>query len=381
MFNPAAKIGILGGGQLGKMLCQAASNWDLNTHVLDQPGAPAACVCRQFHAGDFTKKEDVMQFGMDMDIITIEIEKVNLEALYALEKAGKKVFPAPAALEIIRDKGLQKLFFEKNDLPTAPFSLFNNEADLLRAVENGEITLPFVQKTRTDGYDGRGVAIMRNPEDLETKLLKGPCIAEALADMEMEIAVMAAMNPRGEIATYPAVEMDFHPEANLVELLICPARISPLIEAEAEALAEKIIRELGVCGLLAVEMFVTKKGEIWINEVAPRPHNSGHHTIDSAITSQYEQHLRAICDMPLGNTAQNAFAAMVNILGAPGFTGPAIYEGMEECLKMPGVYIHLYGKTTTAPFRKMGHATITGESMEEVLDMAERVRYAIRVVS
>ncbi len=243
------------------------------------------------------------------------------------------------------------------------------------AIESGRWTLPLVQKTRTAGYDGKGVAVLRTKQDLETKLLPGACIAEILADIQVEIAVIAAKNPAGDVAVFPAVEMDFHPEANLVEFLLCPARVSSLVEAEAEALAERVIRALDVCGLLAVEMFLTKSGELIVNESAPRPHNSGHHTIDSAITSQFEQHLRAITDLPLGaGTQKVAAAVMLNLLGEPGHKGPVHYEGAEKCLAMEGVHLHLYGKALTAPFRKMGHATITADSIELAIKKADFVK-------
>ena len=238
-----------------------------------------------------------------------------------------------------------------------------------------------MQKTRTAGYDGRGVAILRTPDDLRTKLLPGPCVAERLAPIRTEIAVIAARNVHDEVAVFPAVEMDFHPEANLVEFLVCPARISPLEAAAAEALAERVIRAFGVCGLLAVEMFLTHAGDLLVNEAAPRPHNSGHHTIDSARTSQYQQHLRAISGMPLGDTTQTAPAVMLNLLGEPGHRGPVRYEGVEECLALPGVYVHLYGKALTAPYRKMGHVCITGNTVKAAVEKGRFVKGALRVVS
>lgn len=375
MFDTTKKIGILGGGQLGKMLCLAAANWDLKTYVLDQSADfPAGAVCTGFTAGDFNDYDQVLAFGKDKDVLTIEIEHVNTKALRDLAAAGVAVHPAPDALEIIQDKGAQKEFYRAQDIPTAAFQLFEDEKALLKAVQKGELSLPFVQKTRKAGYDGRGVAIIRTESDLEKKLLSGPCLAEALAPIQTEIAVIAARNAADEVVVFPAVEMDFHPEANLVEWLICPARIAPLTAAAAEALAERVIRAFDICGLLAVEMFLTRDGRLLVNEVAPRPHNSGHHTINAASSSQYEQHLRAICNLPLGATTQLRPAVMVNILGEPGFKGPVSYRGVEACLALEGVHLHLYGKAMTAPFRKMGHATVTGDTLESALEKAAKVK-------
>ncbi len=382
MFDPTKKIGILGGGQLGKMLCLAAAEWDFKTCILDaSPDYPAGAVCSEFTPGDFKNYDDVLAFGQDKEILTIEIEHVNTDALRELEKAGKTVHPSPRALDIIKDKGLQKEFYREQQIPTAGFQLFADEKALLDAIRKGAWKLPLVQKTRTAGYDGRGVAILRTPADLESKILPGPCLAEALAPIQTELAVIAARNERDEVVVFAPVEMDFHPEANLVELLVCPARVSPLVAAEAEALAERVIRAFDICGLLAVELFLTKGGELLVNEVAPRPHNSGHHTIDSAVTSQYQQHLRAICNLPLGATEQTEPAVMVNLLGDPDHKGPVRYEGVEECLAIPGVHIHLYGKAMTAPFRKMGHVTVTAHTVEEAISRAQIVKDTLRVVS
>ncbi|MBK9335990.1 MAG: 5-(carboxyamino)imidazole ribonucleotide synthase [Lewinellaceae bacterium] len=382
MFDTTKKIGILGGGQLGKMLCLAAANWDFKTCILDgSPDYPAGQVCAEFTVGDFNNYDDVLAFGQDKDVLTIEIEHVNTEALHALERAGKTIHPAPGALDTIKDKGLQKQFYAEHGIPTTRFELFDDEQALKQAILAGDWPLPLVQKTRTAGYDGRGVAILRTRADVETKLLPGPCLAEELAPIRTELAVVAARNARDEVAVFPPVEMDFHPEANLVELLVCPARISPLEAAEAEALAERVIRQFDICGLLAVEMFLTTAGDLLVNEVAPRPHNSGHHTIDSAETSQYQQHLRAICNLPLGSTAQKTPAAMVNLLGEPGHKGPVHYVGAEACLAIEGVHIHLYGKALTNPFRKMGHATITAPTVDEAVKKAQMVRERFRVLS
>ncbi len=382
MFDTNLKIGILGGGQLGKMLCLAAANWDFKTYILDtDPAYPAGAVCSGFTTGNFNNYDDVLAFGQDKDLITIEIEHVNTNALRALERMGKTVHPAPDVLDMIKDKGLQKQFYQQNDIPTAAFQLFDGEAELRKAVENGDLPLPFVQKTRVGGYDGRGVAIIRKREDLAQKLLPGPCLVEELVDIQTELAVVVARNAQGEIAAFPPVEMAFHPEANLVEFLFCPSQQSPEVIAAAESLARRVIEATGVCGLLAVELLLTADGKLLVNEAAPRPHNSGHHTIDSAATSQFQQHLRAICNLPLGDTRQLRPAAMVNILGEDGHRGPAHYRGATECLAVEGIFIHLYGKAMTTPFRKMGHATTVGVTIEEAMAKAKFVKDTLKVVS
>jgi 5-(carboxyamino)imidazole ribonucleotide synthase len=382
MFDLRRKIGILGGGQLGKMLCQAAADWHLDIAVLDpSPHAPAAPFCREFVAGDFRDYDTVVAFGQKVDVLTVEIEQVNVQALYDLQRAGKIIHPSPRALEIIQDKGRQKAFFVENDLPTAPFECFEDEQALWEAVQAGRWTPPFVQKTRTAGYDGRGVVVLRTLEEAERKRLKGACLAEKWVPIRAEVAVIVARNPRDEVAVFPPVEMDFHPEANLMEMLLCPARISPFEAAEAEALAERVIRAFDLCGVLAVEMFLTQKGRLLVNEVAPRPHNSGHHTIEANVTSQFQQHLRAISDLPLGDTSLRTPAAILNVLGEANQSGPAHYVGLEECLAEPGVYVHLYGKQHTAPFRKMGHITVTAPTIEAALAKVARVRYLMRVMA
>ncbi|MBC7885363.1 MAG: 5-(carboxyamino)imidazole ribonucleotide synthase [Saprospiraceae bacterium] len=375
------KIGILGGGQLGKMLCQAGSKLGLNIAVLEKDlSYPAANVCRDFVCGDITNFDDVVSFGKDKDIITIEIENVSISALETLETLGKKVYPSPSALKIIRDKGLQKLFYEGYGLPTSAFSLFNDKNEILSAVENGKITIPFVQKSRTEGYDGKGVQIIRTKEKLAL-LLDGPGLVEDIVSIDKEIAVIVARNLSGEIKTYPAVEMHFHPTANLVEYLFCPSEISEDQSEKATTLAIMIAEKLNVVGLLAVEMFIDKGGQVLINEVAPRPHNSGHHTIEACITSQYEMHLRAILDLPLSSTELLRPAVMVNLLGAEGYSGPVQYEGIESCMSIDGVYPHLYGKKETKPYRKMGHVTIVDKSLPNAVNTARYIQNTLKVIS
>ncbi|MCC5843580.1 MAG: 5-(carboxyamino)imidazole ribonucleotide synthase [Verrucomicrobia bacterium] len=368
-------LGILGAGQLGKMLAQAASPWDLRLRMLDpSPQAPAAHLCETFVRGDFRDYQTVLDFGKTCDVLTIEIEQVNAEALTELEAEGVNVYPQPSVLKIIQDKGLQKQFLVEKNLPTSAFTLYDGP----EAVRAAAPPLPCVQKTRTEGYDGRGVKMLRKPEDFDT-LLPGPCLVEDAVEIHTELAVIAARSPSGEIKTYDPVEMSFHPEANLVEFLAAPARISPEQASEARALAEATIDAFGLVGLLAVEMFLDTSGNLLINEVAPRPHNSGHHTIEACVTSQYQQHLRAILDLPLGDTRLRAPAVMLNVLGADGFSGPVIYEGVEHVLSTSSAFLHLYGKTETRPFRKMGHMTVLGDSLEEAIAKARALQPLLKV--
>lgn len=379
--NPEKIIGICGGGQLGKMLCEAASAWDWKTAVLDQsPDDPAARLAYKFVQGDFTKYEDVLSFGKQVDVLTIEIEKVNLEALVELEKMGKIVHPSPRALAIIKDKALQKQFFIDQGLPTVPQELFDKKDDVLKAIESGFLQIPFVQKLRTDGYDGRGVAIIRTEEDLPL-LLEGLCLVEPLVEIEAEVAVIAARNVNGEIKTFPPVAMAFHPEANLVEYLYCPSGLGPALELEATQIAQAAIEALDICGLLAVEMFLTAEGDWLINEVAPRPHNSGHHTIECCNVSQFQQHLLAICNLPLIDPQLQLPGVMVNLLGEEGFEGPVKYMGIEQALRLGSVYVHLYGKKTTKPFRKMGHITVANRSVSQAIRTANFLKDHIKVIS
>ena len=380
-FQQNTRIGILGAGQLGKMLAIAASDWHLSIHALDRSrDFPAGSYCAAFTEGDFKDTETVYAFGKTVDVLTIEIEHVAIDALFRLESEGVVVHPRPAALAIIKDKGLQKQFWVQHDLPSSPFRLYDSGEALREALRSGQEQYPLVQKTRTEGYDGRGVAVIRSESDWP-KILDAPCLAEDLVPIHKELAVIACRNAAGEAKAFPAVEMTFHPEANLVEFLLCPARIDPNIEKAAEELALRAIEALDVCGLLAVELFLTKSGELLINEVAPRPHNSGHHTINSSYTSQYEQHLRGILNLPLGSVQMQSPAVMLNLLGEPGHSGPVHYEGMEVCLAMDGVKAHLYGKAITQPYRKMGHVTVLADSLDAAIEKAERVRDVLKVVA
>ena len=376
LFRQELKVGILGGGQLGRMLIQSGIDLNIQFSILD-PDAEAPCKqLAEFTQGKLTHFDTVMHFGKSCDLITIEIENVSVEALKELVRQGKKVFPQPEVIELIQDKRTQKEFYRKNNIPTAEFILVDSKRDIKKHVA----FLPAVNKLGKEGYDGRGVQIIRNEKDFE-KAFDAPSLLEKLIDFEKEISVIVARNENGEIVSYPPVEMVFHPEANLVEYLFSPAQISSAVSKEADRLARTIIQKLNMVGLLAVEMFVTKDDKILVNEVAPRPHNSGHQTIEANITSQYEQHLRAILNLPLGNTSSRQASAMVNLLGEEGYSGLAQYQGLEEILKLSGVHVHLYGKRNTKPFRKMGHVTIVGDDIESLKKKANFVKHTLKVIA
>ena len=369
------KIGLLGGGQLGRMLLQSAIDFNLDISIMDvDPDAPCAHLAKHFTLGKLTDYVDVMEFGQDKDLITIEIENVNTEALKELESNGVKVYPQPHIIELIQDKRKQKIFYQSQGIPTADYVLTESKADLLNYLE----MLPAVHKLGTGGYDGRGVQMIRTVADID-KAFDGPGVLEKCIDFQTEISVIVARNELGEVMTYPSVELSFLPEENLVEFLFSPANISKEIEVKAKELAIEVITKLGMVGLLAIEMFLDKRGELLVNEVAPRTHNSGHHTIEANQTSQFEQHLRAVLNLPLGITKMLIPAAMVNLLGAPNYKGNAIYEGLPEVMQMPGVHIHLYGKKITTPFRKMGHITITNEEMSVLKVLANQVKNILKI--
>jgi 5-(carboxyamino)imidazole ribonucleotide synthase len=375
------KIGILGGGQLGKMLCQAGSTKHLHIFIMEKDvDCPARNVCTGFEKGDITQFDDVVAFGKNMDIVTIEIENVNIEALEFLQTSGVEVYPQPEVIRIIKDKGLQKMFYEGYEIPTAEFQLFENADEIRQAIDKGSVRLPFVQKMRKDGYDGRGVQVVKSKGDLE-KLFDVPSVVEIMVNIKSEISVIVASGKDGERVAFPPVQMEFHPTANLVEFLFSPPDVDLTIQEKAERLALEVSERLGITGLLAVEMFVDENGEILVNEVAPRPHNSGHHTIEANYTSQYEQHLRCLLGLPLGSPRAHHAASMVNLLGEDGFSGPVIYQNLEKALGTEGVYVHLYGKSTTKPFRKMGHVTIIGDEMGGVKSIAENIYKSIKVIA
>ena len=380
-FSTGFKIGILGGGQLGKMLIQAASAWDIDIYVLDPTDdCPASKLATKFIKGDFKDYESVYNFGKLVDLITIEIEHVNTDALLKLKEEGKTIYPDPQTLKIIQDKGKQKNFFKDNNLISANYKIYQDHETILSDIEESKLNLPFVQKVCRFGYDGRGVQLVNSKKDLDN-LLKGQSIVEDLVDIGKELSVIVCRNKFGEIKTYDPFEMEFNKNANLVEYLISPARVDADSRQIAIDLAEKTIKAFELVGVLAVEMFLDKDHNILINEVAPRPHNSGHHTIETALTSQYEQHIRAIMGLPLGSTDLMINSVMVNILGEDGFSGNVVYEGLEKCIKLDGVKVHIYGKKQTKPFRKMGHVTIIDKNIDNALKKADIVKHTLRSVS
>ena len=368
-------LGVLGGGQLGRMLIQSAINYNQDIHILDpDPNAPCKDLAQKFVTGSLRDFDTVYQFGKDCDVITIEIENVNTEALEQLQKEGKRVFPQPEIIRLIQDKREQKQFYHDHGIPTAEFVLTEDKEEVKQNLD----FLPAVNKLGREGYDGRGVQIILDESDLE-KAFDAPGLLEKLIDFDKEIAVTVARNSKGDLVAYPAVECAFHPTANLVEFLFAPASISPEIEKKAQEIAREVILKLEMVGILAVEMFVTKDGEVLVNEIAPRPHNSGHHTIEANYTSQFEQHLRSVMNWPLGDTGLRCPAAMINLLGEEGYQGEAYVEGMEEALSEKGVYIHLYGKKLTKPFRKMGHVTVLDEDVDNLKKRAHYIKNLIKI--
>ena len=380
-FSSDFKLGILGGGQLGKMLLFETRKFDIQTYVLDpSDDAPCKIACNKFFKGDITDFETVYNFGKQVNVLTFEIELVNIDALEKLESEGVKIFPSPKTLRRIQNKGVQKDFYKNNKIPTADYEKFSDLTALKFKVENNQIQLPFVWKCTEFGYDGNGVKIIRNYADLEN-LPNVECISEEMIPFKNEIAVIVCRNASGEIRTYPVVEMEFHPEANQVEYVICPARIDEKVAEKARAIALNVSIKFDHVGLLAVEMFQTQDDQIIVNEVAPRPHNSGHYSIEASYTSQFENHLRAILNLPLGDTQSKLAGIMVNLSGEEGFTGSVVYENLEQILSWSGVTPHIYGKKETRPFRKMGHVTIVHKDLNEARILAEKVKNTIRVIS
>ncbi len=375
LFSSDFRLGILGGGQLGKMMLYTTRKWDIQTYVMDSADtAPAFEGSTVFFEGDITDYDAVMEMGRQVDVLTIEIENVNVKALKDLEDEGIAVSPSSRVLELIKNKATQKTFYQQHQLPTAGFEVHEQPQ------QNHERSYPFIWKSAEGGYDGKGVKVIRSHKDLED-LPSQQCIYEDMVDFDLELAVIVARNASGDMITYPVVEMEFHPEANQVEYVLCPARIDDQITSQARELALKVSQAYGHVGLLAVEMFLTKEGTLLINEVAPRPHNSGHYSIEGSITDQFEQHVRCVLNLPLGNTDTILPAVMVNLVGEEGYTGPVIYDGIEDILAMDGVTPHIYGKKETQPYRKMGHVTIVAQSIEEARKKAEEVKKTIKVVS
>jgi 5-(carboxyamino)imidazole ribonucleotide synthase len=380
-FSSDFKLGILGGGQLGKMLLTETRKFDIQTYILDpSPEAPAQYGSHAFYQGSLLDYDTVYQFGKLVDVLTIEIENVNLDALDQLESEGLPIYPSPKTLRLIQNKGKQKDLYAAHNIPTAPYQRFVDLNNLKKAVENNELKFPFVWKCAQFGYDGNGVKIVRSTIDF-VNLPEVECIAEELIPFKNELAVIVAKNTQGEITTYPVVEMEFHPEANQVEYVICPARIDEKVAQKATEVALKAAQSFNHVGLLAVEIFQTHDDEIIVNEVAPRPHNSGHYSIEASYTSQFENHIRAILGLPLGNTRSKVAGIMVNLVGEEGFSGQVVYENIDKIMAIQGVTPHIYGKRETRPFRKMGHVTIVNENMTEARKIAEIVKNTIRVIS
>lgn len=380
-FSSQFKLGILGGGQLGKMMLYDTRKFDIHTKVIDGSAeAPSRLACDEFIQGDILDYDTVLNFGRQVDVLTFEIENVNVDALETLEQEGIKVYPASKTLRTIQNKATQKLFYTDHNIPTAPFARFAYASELKEAIKNDIIQLPFVWKSARFGYDGQGVKVVRSLADLE-QLPNVECIAEDLIPFKNELAVIVARNANDEIKTYPTVEMEFHPEANQVEYVLCPARLPEAITKKAEAVALQVASAFEHVGLLAVEMFLTQDDEILVNEVAPRPHNSGHYSIEGSYTSQFEQQLRAILNLPLGNTESKVAGVMVNLVGAEGHTGNVKYKNIETIMDMDGVTPHIYGKKQTRPFRKMGHVTIINKDINIARKVAEQVKQTIEVIS
>lgn len=380
-FSSDFKLGILGGGQLGKMMLYETRKMDIHTSVMDpSPDAPSKIACNEFIQGDLMDYDAVYNLGKKVDILTIEIENINLDALIKLEEEGIKIYPPTSALRIIQNKAKQKLFYIDNGIPTADFQRYAYKSEIEDSIKNGGANFPFIWKAAQFGYDGQGVKVVRKIEDLED-LPAGECITEEMIPFKNELAVIVARSANGEVRTYPVVEMEFHPEANQVEYVICPARISPHVAKKAIDIALKVSEKIKHVGILAVEMFQTQDDQILVNEVAPRPHNSGHYSIEASYTNQFEQHIRAILSLPLGSTESKVAGIMVNLVGAEGHTGNVAYQNMDEILKLDGVTPHIYGKKQTRPFRKMGHVTIVNNDIDKARQTAEIVKNTIKVIS
>ncbi|WP_298899747.1 5-(carboxyamino)imidazole ribonucleotide synthase [uncultured Psychroserpens sp.] len=380
-FSSDFKLGILGGGQLGKMMLYSTRKFDITTYVMDASDeAPCKLACNQFTLGNLMDFDAVYNFGKQVDLLTFEIENVNVDALEILEREGITVYPSSKTLRTIQNKATQKLFYRDHDIPTSDFTRFAYLSEIEDALENEALDFPFVWKAAQFGYDGNGVKIVKQLSDLQD-LPKGECIVEDLIPFKNELAVIVARNKNGAIKSYPVVEMEFHPEANQVEYVICPARIDEAVANKAIDVAMKVSKAFDHVGLLAVEMFQTETDDILVNEVAPRPHNSGHQTIEASYTSQFEQHIRAILNLPLGKTESKVGGIMVNLVGAEGHTGNVVYENITDIMKLDGVTPHIYGKKQTRPFRKMGHVTIVNKDISEARRIAEIVKQTIKVIS
>lgn len=376
-MNTPVKIGILGGGQLGRMLLQVAADYPAEMYVMEKTeDCPCASLCRNLVVGDIKKYEDVIRFGSEMDVLTIEIEHVNTDALRKLKEMGKTIFPDPEVLHIIQDKGLQKQFYAQHGIPSAPFLLTENKQDTSLKAN----FLPAAHKLRRDGYDGKGVCILRTESDLPSAF-DAPSVLEKMIDIKKELAVIVACSTSGEMAVYPVCEMVFHAAYNLVDYLITPADIPAEIAAKASQIAVQAVEAFHSPGLYAVELFMDQQDEIWVNEIAPRAHNSGHATIEGNYCSQYEMQMRLFLGLPLGNPEMIMPSLMYNLIGSTGNKGAACYKGTDEIYSLGNAYIHLYGKTVTAPGRKMGHVTLIHPDREELIDLYEKAKDRIQIVA
>ena len=375
VFSSKQTLAILGGGQLGKMMLVKCRQWDVFTKILDPSStAPARLLADDFVVGDLMDYQTVVDFGQQADVVTIEIENVNINALYSLEKQGKKVYPKPATLEIIQSKARQKKFYDDNQFPSSAHKIFAHKPDWK------DIQTPCMWKASRFGYDGFGVKKIETQSEWES-IPDVPCILEDCVSIAKEIAVIVARNERGECVSYRPVEMEFHPQANQVEFVFTPSTLNKMQIADSQKLAEQVAHGLEHVGLLAVELFLNDEGKLLINEVAPRPHNSGHLTIEAATTSQFEQHLRTILGLPFGDCQFFHNAVMVNLVGTKGFQGTVVYEGMDELLDTSGLHVHLYGKAETRPMRKMGHITLVGSDIDLLRQTAKQIKQKITVRS
>lgn len=367
------KIGILGGGQLGRMFIQNALNYDDEFHVLD-PNSDCSCAyISHFSQGNFNDYEDVLAFGQDKDVISIEIEHVNVDALFELEKQGKKVIPSAEIIKTIQQKILQKEFYKKHNIPSPDFQIISN-------VSEATFALPFVQKLNTGGYDGKGVQVIKTEDDLKN-LWNAPSVLEYLVDIDKELSIIIAKNENGETKTFPVTEMVADEKLNLLDFNICPADISKDVQSQIDSIAEKFINAANSAGLFAIELFLDKNGKVWVNETAPRLHNSGHQTQEGNANSQFEQFYRTLKNISLADTDAFGFSGMLNLVGEQNYSGKVKYEGLEEVLKLPKTYVHLYGKTETKPGRKMGHINVLANSREELLEKLNHIKTLVRVIS
>lgn len=368
------KIGILGGGQLGRMLIQDALKYDDEFYVLD-PNADCSCAnISYFTKGNFNNRQDVLDFGKGKDVVSIEIEHVNAEALEELENQGIKVIPRSKIIKIIQQKILQKQFYKHHQIPSPDFQIIQSLKEEIR------IGFPFVQKLNTGGYDGKGVQVIRTENDLQ-KMWDEPSVLENLVDIDKELSIIIAKNEGGEIKTFPVTEMIADPKLNLLDFNICPALISGEVQIQIDKITDQFMKAADSAGLFAIELFLDKEGKVWVNETAPRLHNSGHQTQEGNANSQFEQFYRVLKNLPLADTSSYQFSGMLNLVGEENFTGRAKYDGLENVLKLPNTYIHLYGKTDTKPGRKMGHINVLANSREELLDQLIHIKSLVQVIS